>query len=154
MSTPRLAMSEAMGKAEDQRPTWRGGRRKPPWEWKDMGTLTGKFSKMPGVDSKRKSSLLCNLRRDLSANMDSPWSTHGPNFINNKSLVSICWQRLLSYPVCQEEPQTELSAPTLFSTCLHHLSNHCKESLVSSFYQWTEPCPIQSELHCLDTSFT
>lgn len=29
--------------------------------------------------------------------MDSPWSTQGPNFINTGSLEAICWQGLLRY---------------------------------------------------------
>lgn len=42
--------------------------------------------------------LMWTLRRNLSAAMDSPRSTKGPDFINNKSLAAVCWQgRLCLY---------------------------------------------------------
>lgn len=40
--------------------------------------------------------------------MDFQWSTKVHNFVNNKSLVAICWQGLFTYSAYQEEPQIEL----------------------------------------------
>ena len=37
------------------------------------------------VDPRKKDSLDMNSRKNLSAEMDSPWSIESPNFINNKS---------------------------------------------------------------------
>ena len=37
----------------------------------------------------------------------------------------------------------------LYPACLHVWVNHSRETLVSSFHQWTETCHVQSELHKL-----
>lgn len=92
---------------------------------------------------RRKIYLLWTLRRNLSAEVDSPWSTEGPSFKYDKSLVSVCW-RGFHYSVYQEETQAEL--PTLCSACLLSKSTSpCQE---------TETFPLQSEPHNLDNSFT
>lgn len=41
------------------------------------------------VDLRRKINVMVTPRKDLPAEMNSPWSTKGPTFINNKNLVAI-----------------------------------------------------------------
>lgn len=53
--------------------------------------------------------LMWALRRNLSAEMDSPWAPEGLYFINN-SLAAIFGQWLLMFSTYQEESQTELLA--------------------------------------------
>lgn len=48
-------------------------------------------------------------RKNWTAEMESPWWTRVPSFMNNKSLVAIRWQGLLP-TLLPEEPQTEPSA--------------------------------------------
>lgn len=50
-----------------------------------------------------------NLRRNLSSEMDSTWSTKSPDFISNKSLVATCWWGA-SCTLCLAERQTDLWA--------------------------------------------
>lgn len=70
------------------------------------------------ADPRRKIHLMWIPTRNLSAEMASPRSSEGPNFVNTTSLEAISWQELLTYFVYQEEPQPELSAshsaPRLF----------------------------------------
>ena len=55
---------------------------------------------------------------------------------------------LPTYSVYREEPQTELSASCTMPSMFMPLVN-LRDTLASSFYQWTETCPIQSELRNL-----
>lgn len=84
-----------------------------------------------------------------------PKSAEGPNFINKKSLMAICWQRLLSYSACRGRTSDWTPGFPHYTALVYTVwANHCREILVLSFYQWTQSCPFQSELQKLDTSFT
>ena len=70
--------------------------------------MHGWFTLIPVWTPRRKIHVMWTLRRNLSAEMNSPQSTKGPNLWINKSLLAICWQWLLTYSGSQEEPQTSL----------------------------------------------
>lgn len=91
---------------------------------------------------RRKIYLIWTPRRNLSAEIDSPWSTKSLNLIN-MSLRAICWQGFLSYSVHREEPQTELSASWL---CLFMLSQPLQGSpgFVFQPMDWNLPCPVRT----------
>lgn len=69
---------------------------------------------------RRKIHLMCTLRSNLSAGVDSPGSTRGPNFMNNKNLAAICWQGFFTYsvyswlpalcPACLNKPSESTTA--------------------------------------------
>lgn len=119
------------------------------------------------MDLGKKDLFDANPEKELPAKRDSPGSTKGSNFMSN-SLAAIRWQGLVKYSTDQEKPQAELSASrSLFMP--PESATACGQTTVSSFYQQTETCPIQSqwqiciprliytdqsELHNLDTSFT
>ena len=42
------------------------------------------------LNPKKKDLFDVNPPKKLSAELDSPWSTEGPNFMSNKSLGAIC----------------------------------------------------------------
>lgn len=66
---------------------------------------------------RRKIHLMWIPRRNLSAKMDSPRSTKGPKFINNKNLRAVCWQGLLMYwAEAQTEVLASLTMPWLFTS--------------------------------------
>lgn len=97
-------------------------------------------------DSGKKNSLGVKSKKEVICWNGLPMSTKAQDFIN-KSLVVICQQGHLTYSVYQEEPQIEV--PTLDPTCLCVLVNHCRKTLVSSVYSWTETCHVQAQLHKL-----
>lgn len=83
--------------------------------------------------------------RNLSAKMDSPWSTEDPNFMNNTNLAPTCWQGVLAYHVYhQEEPQTEDSCtmPCLF-TCLNWPLQG-SPGFIFLPVDWDLPCPFRT----------
>lgn len=90
--------------------------------------------------------LIWTPRKNFFAEMDSPWSTEGPHFMNNKSLMAIFWQGLLS-TLCMlgRTPERTLS----FLHCAWLVYTvwviHCRETLVSPFYQQTDICPIHQK---------
>lgn len=88
-------------------------------------------------------------RRTLSAETDSPRSTKGPHFMNDRSLVVICWQRLLTHSTPGRTSDWTPLLSTLCPAHLYHLINCCREPLVSLFYQQTETSFVQSELYKL-----
>lgn len=53
--------------------------------------------------------LMGTQRSNLSGEMDSPWSTKDSDFMNNKNLGAIFWQKLFIYSIYGEESWTELS---------------------------------------------
>lgn len=67
---------------------------------------------------------------------------------SSKSTVAICWQG--SITLYLEESQTALRLYTLLPYAVW--DNHCREVLVSSFSQWTEPCPV-SQLRYLSWEY-
>lgn len=99
---------------------------------------------------RRKIHLMWTLRRDLSAEMDSPWLTEGPNFMDNKSLEAICRQGFSRILYPGKSLRLNPWLPALRPAFFCHLVNPCWETLVSSFYQPTDTCVIQSELHNFD----
>lgn len=68
------------------------------------------FLRRPLWNPGRKIHLMWTLRRNLSAETDSPWPTEGPSFINNNNLATIYLQELLLCSIDQEKPHTEPSA--------------------------------------------
>ncbi|XP_011361970.1 uncharacterized protein LOC105294453 isoform X1 [Pteropus vampyrus] len=102
------------------------------------------------VDPKKKDSFDVNYKKELFAEMDSSLSAKGPHFMNNKSLPAICSCTLY----IKKNLRLNSWLLPLCPTGLCQLVNHCRETLVSSFYQWIETCTVQSELYNLDTSFT
>ena len=94
------------------------------------------------MDPKSKIHLIWTPRKNLSAEMASPWSTEGPHFMNNKSLRAIFWQGLLS-TLCMGKntrANPQLPAPCLVVCTVWVI--YCRETLVSPFYPQTEICPI------------
>ena len=91
--------------------------------------------------TKTKDSLDMNLRRNLCAQMDSPWLTKGPNLMNNKSLVVICWRG-------SSCTQTELSV-SLTISYLFHPHSQCQPLKENSGFifllmGWDFPCSIRT----------
>lgn len=80
----------------------------------------------------------------------------GPKFTSNKSLAATYWQGILIYSVYWEEPKVELflDFPQYALIVYAIWVNHCRDTLVLSFYHWTEICPIWSELQTLDILYT
>lgn len=66
-----------------------------------------------------KIQVMLTLRRNLVAEINSPWSAEEPNF--NKSLVAIYWQGLFMYLGYLEEHRTDLLASRTMP-CLFPLS--------------------------------
>lgn len=85
---------------------------------------------------RRKIHWMLDLRRNLSAGMNSGWSTKGPNFVN-KSLVVIYSQVLPEHSKYQEK-QTNSQLPTLYPACLPSLDQVLQENPGLSCCQWTE----------------
>lgn len=93
-------------------------------------------------------------RQNLSCEINSPWSTEGPDFMNNESQVAICWQRLLTDLYTKQQLiLNSVGFPSLCPAYLCHMSQHSREPLVLFFYLWTETCHIPLEVDNLDTSF-
>lgn len=90
------------------------------------------------VDSERekKKDLMWISRRNLSAAMDCPWPTVGPNFTKHKSVAAIS---SLHTP---ENLSLNSQLPALCPACLCHLVNNYRETLILFFYQQTETGPI------------
>lgn len=79
--------------------------------------------------------------------MDSLWSAEDSNVINNESLAALCWLGLLTHSEYWETWLAELSAShTRPWSFMLSESTIIKETLVFSFDQWAEVCPISSEL--------
>lgn len=116
---------------------------------------------------RRKIHLTWTPTRNLSAKMDTPWSTEGPKFMNNKNIAAICWQGLLMYSLHWVEAHTGFSASFPVPACLHHLSLPLSSFRLST-NGWELPHPnrtiqtvslfafILTNQNCMnwDTSFT
>lgn len=89
---------------------------------------------------KRKVDSRGTPRRNLSAEMASPWPAKGPTFVHNENLAAA--HTLFSGKNLRLNPASR-AMPHLLTPCV----NPCGKSLVLSFYPWTESYPVQSELH-------
>lgn len=101
--------------------------------------------KIPSVNPKKKDSFDANPEKDLICWDELPWSIESPNFINNKSLVAICWKGLLTYSVYHEEPQTELGFPH-YALILYIWVNYYKGApgFIFQPMDWDLPHPVRT----------
>lgn len=73
--------------------------------------------------SQRQVYLVWTSRLNLSAEMNSLWSTEGPDFMNNKIQVGICWKGLLTTLYTRKILKLiSLGFPSLCPAYLYHLS--------------------------------
>lgn len=102
------------------------------------------------MDPEKKDSCDVNPKKDFICWDGLPSVNWGSNCINNESrghLLTGASHVLCVMGRTSNWTQTALLVYTVWV-------NHCRETVVLSFYQWTETCTVQSELQNLDTSFT
>lgn len=96
------------------------------------------------MDGSQEESFDVNPRRNLSAEVEPPWSTEGPDFINSESrdhLLTGSSHALgctgfLAVSGVVRDPQTYLSGATTPGLRIHVTQvNLCREALVSSVDQ-------------------
>lgn len=104
------------------------------------------------MHQKRKTHLIWTLKRNWFAEMNSLWSNKGPNFIIIRAWQLFAdWVSTHTYSVQRWIWDWILGFPRRCPTGLHHLSQLLQERPDSVFLPVDWACPVQSELHSLDT---